>query len=341
MLNFKNLIMKKEMFTLALVLTLQWNIFSQTNEKISFEYQSTELSSVIKDLDTRYDVSFSHSNHPELLAININAKGSELQLEAGLEKIFDNKPIKYRILAGQVVLRYDETDSKLGAVESNENKIFPIEPEVENKIETPEVITSTRTPVEHIDPIQSHRPRLFSIRYNTDVEDNHDDFHVHFDCDNDGPGGFEIYTSDIFRYHLSFKSGNNKFYSLVNLSSDRIWPWNYKKSDPQWAFGIGAGYKANLFRIPFRTELILNHINEDKFISTRLNELIQLRTVLGLPFLGTEITFGPTFNLHVSGVLNEDTNQIGSNLLPGWEEGEINGDKGVYYWIGGTIGILF
>ena len=120
--------MKKEILTFVLLVFLHWNGFSQAEEKISFEYNSLELSNVIEDLDERYDLSFSHANHPELLAVKINAQGEGMFLEDGLEKIFDNRPIQFRILAGQVVLRYDEPNPKLGVIEPIENLETPKEP---------------------------------------------------------------------------------------------------------------------------------------------------------------------------------------------------------------------
>jgi len=332
--------MKKTILLFTLVLCLHWVGQSQS---ISFDYQSESLSTVMNDLDKRYAINFSHGNQTSLLNLTINAKGKQLSLQEGLDEMLRQQPVEYKLIAGQVVMRYKEIKSDVGAIEFteiNEKKEEVItNVELENQAKN---VLPARETLDDLEPISSRRPKLFSLKMISDVDDDHDDFHWHFGCRNDdGPGGFEIYTSDIFRYHFSFKTGRNHFYTLMNFSSDRVLPWRYKLSDPQWAFGIGAGYKAKVFRIPFRTELILNHINEDRFISTRLNELIQLRTTLGIPFLGTEITFGPTFNLHVSGVLNDDTDRIGSNLLPGWEEAEINGDKGIFYWIGGSFGVVF
>jgi len=328
----------KTYFLLLIGMLLQFNFFAQKNIDISFDYKQEALSVVMNDLETRYDLNFSYANEPSLLTTDITAMGESVPLREGLDKIFQDQPIDYRLMSGQVVLRYKEILS-----ENTPPSTGQIAPKIEETpTEIPERITydPPREEVSDVDPLPSRQTGLFSLDLNWDDED-HDHSHRHFwkNCNN--AGGLEFYTSEIFNYHLSFKNGGEHFYSMVNLSSDRIWPWNYKRSDPQWAFGIGVGYRTYLFRIPLRTEIIVNHINEDRFISTRLNELAQARMMIGIPIFGSEITIGPSFNFHISGILNDDTNQIGSNLLPGWEQSETNNDIGYYYWVGATIGFLF
>ena len=328
----------KTNFLIIIITFYCCSLMAQQTSTISFDYENLALTEVMEDLENRYALNFSFSNDPVLLSTDISASGDNIPLENGLDIIFQDQPIAYKLIAGNVVVRYEKVLSDNGSIEQKQ-----FEPEIENvPVSAPERITydPPRKEVSDVDPLPSRKPGLFSVNVDWDDDHDHDWPRWRFNR-HDRAGGLEFYTSEIFNYHFSFKNGGQHFYSMINLSSDRIWPWNYKRSDPQWAFGVGLGYRAYLFRIPLRTELIVNHINEDKFISTRLNELGQLRVLLGVPFLGGEVTIGPSFNFHISGVLDEETDRIGSNLLPGWERSETNDEIGYYYWVGATIGFLF
>lgn len=154
--------------------------------------------------------------------------------------------------------------------------------------------------------------------------------------------GFEIFASDVFKYNFSFKIGGGHLYSLVNISSDRVWPWNYKRSNPNWAFGVGLGLKGRILGLPLRTEVAVNHINEEEFFDYQVNAFGQARFLIDIPLGCGGISIGPTFNLHASEIKNPDTDElVGSAIIPDRADAELSDDLGIYKWVGFTVGYVF
>ncbi|NNE28394.1 MAG: hypothetical protein HKN16_02080 [Saprospiraceae bacterium] len=154
--------------------------------------------------------------------------------------------------------------------------------------------------------------------------------------------GFEFFVSEVFDYNFSFKIGGGSFYSIANISSNRVWPWRYNRSSPQWALGLGVGSKGRLLGIPVRTEVSVNHINEEEFIDLQINAYSQARFMVDIPIGCGGISLGPTYNLHVSEIEDPDTGVLtGSGFLPDWQNSESNDDLGIFHWAGFTIGVVF
>jgi len=154
--------------------------------------------------------------------------------------------------------------------------------------------------------------------------------------------GFEIFTSSSFRYNFSFKIGGGSFYQVVNVASDRVWPWNFKHSNPDWAFGVGIGTKGRFFGIPTRMEVTANHVNETKFLDFRVNAFGQVRLLVDIPIWGAGISIGPSYSVHFSEIKSPDTEEfIGSAFLPEQAKNESTDDIGIFHWLGFSVGFVF
>ncbi|MEL6142050.1 MAG: hypothetical protein AAFU67_10570, partial [Bacteroidota bacterium] len=74
---------------------------------ISFSYRDARVEEIILDLKQRYDLAFSYGRNPDLLNYKITARSGLIKIEDGLRYLFTGTPIEYRIISGQVALRYN------------------------------------------------------------------------------------------------------------------------------------------------------------------------------------------------------------------------------------------
>lgn len=154
--------------------------------------------------------------------------------------------------------------------------------------------------------------------------------------------GFEIFTSSEFRYNFSFKIGGGSLYQVVNIASNRVWPWNYRHSNPNWALGLGIGTKGRFFGIPMRMEVTANHINESRFFDFKINAFGQARLLIDIPIWGGGISVGPSYSVHFSEIKSLDTEEfIGSAMLPSQVVDESTSDVGIFHWMGFSVGFVF
>ena len=154
--------------------------------------------------------------------------------------------------------------------------------------------------------------------------------------------GFEIFTSSEFKYNFSFKIGGGSLYQVINIASNRVWPWNYRHSNPNWAFGLGFGTKGRFFGIPMRMEVTANHINESKFFDFKINAFGQARVLIDIPVWGAGISIGPTYSIHFSEFKSVDTGEfVGSAMLPDRALDESTSDVGIFHWMGFSVGFVF
>ncbi len=81
---------------------------SQTNASyISFSYREASLEAILTDLEQRYDLSFSYQPSQALLAYRVSARSGLVALEVGLQRLLSGSPIEYRLIRGQIALRYN------------------------------------------------------------------------------------------------------------------------------------------------------------------------------------------------------------------------------------------
>jgi len=74
---------------------------------ISFDYNTTDLGTVIEDLSNRYQLRFTYSPTQLPLNFGITAKVENENLEVAIAKLFEQTPIKYAFIAEQIALRAD------------------------------------------------------------------------------------------------------------------------------------------------------------------------------------------------------------------------------------------
>lgn len=74
---------------------------------ITFSYRDASMQEVMTDLENRYAISFSYQPQPDLLAYRLSARSGLVELSAGLKRLLAGSAVEYRIIRGQVALRYN------------------------------------------------------------------------------------------------------------------------------------------------------------------------------------------------------------------------------------------
>ncbi|MDN5202506.1 hypothetical protein QQ008_14055 [Fulvivirgaceae bacterium BMA10] len=147
---------------------------------------------------------------------------------------------------------------------------------------------------------------------------------------------FEIESNETFYANATFKSGVEKFYVIYTVGfktdQDKVF----------WAPGIGFG---GLFRLSqnwdLNTDLISRHVNEDESWTDELNMLNTLRLNFAHNFTDKFALYGgPSFNMIISGIKNEEGMVIGDSFAPSWDFYDKIGRKNrVKMFIGFNAGI--
>ncbi len=150
-------------------------------------------------------------------------------------------------------------------------------------------------------------------------------------------GGFispAIESDDVVPYRVSFRSGLNKFYSVLSVGFQPGDHWTY-----------GAGFGSRWF--PKKNKLFINpeirwfNVAEDKIKENENNYLVRLNLNLGYQiFKHLSVTSGPSLNYYFTNHLDESGNPIidiaGNTILD-------NSTSKFRHqlWIGYTVGIGF
>lgn len=74
---------------------------------VSFSYREVSVREVMADLENRYAISFSYQPNPDLLSYRLSARSGLVELSAGLQRLLAGSAVEYRIIRGQVALRYN------------------------------------------------------------------------------------------------------------------------------------------------------------------------------------------------------------------------------------------
>lgn len=104
------------------------------------------------DLESRYAVAFSYQPNPDLLACRISARSGLVELTVGLQRLLAGTAIEYRLIRGQVALRYNRRlaeelkrqQSEAAEAENATSAVPPLPPEVP----TMEAEAPRRQPIE-------------------------------------------------------------------------------------------------------------------------------------------------------------------------------------------------
>ena len=144
-----------------------------------------------------------------------------------------------------------------------------------------------------------------------------------------------IESDDVIPYRLTFRSGLDRFYSLLTAGMH---------GDDYWSYGAGFGsrvflsHKRALFINP---ELGWHHIHKDRVKPGENSHLVKLNLNIGYAlFKHLYITGGPTLNLYISSRLDETGKPVIDIANdPFWDEKR--GRNRYQMWIGYTVGIGF
>ena len=144
-----------------------------------------------------------------------------------------------------------------------------------------------------------------------------------------------IESDDVIPYRLAFRSGLDKFYSVLTAGV---------RVDEYWSFGAGFGSRLFLWDkrpLFINPELRWHYMSEGGIKSDENNHLIKFNLNVGYQISKhLYLTAGPSVNLYITNQFNESGNpviNIASN--PFWDEKR--GNNRYQMWIGYTIGIGF
>lgn len=121
---------------------------------ITAQYRATPLSEVLRDLERRYDLHFSYSSDFIPLEHPFTASIERKTLHEALGIIFENSPVRYAIIGGQVVLKRNEQYKQMSRLETLPRSVrqsSPVHPPAQNR-KTAEP-APTRQPAVPLSPI--------------------------------------------------------------------------------------------------------------------------------------------------------------------------------------------
>lgn len=150
----------------------------------------------------------------------------------------------------------------------------------------------------------------------------------------------EFFGSEVIHANVAFKMGNRLFHNIFTIGCP-------DPTDPKnrWSYGLGFGSEFNLGKKGLlNLDLVCNQVVENQEIWTEnLNLINQLKAGFGFkPRKRTTLFAGPTLNVSVSRVKNEETAQLGSDFIPDWNfYNQVNGKTRVGIWAGFQAGIRF
>jgi hypothetical protein len=124
----------------------------------------------------------------------------------------------------------------------------------------------------------------------------------------------EIWASDALYANIAYKMGTRGFHTIFALGAQGDLDYF------RYGYGFGIGTEIGLGnRLAINIDALGYHINEDEIWTSKLNELYQVRSTLGVR-LGNHSYFfaGPAINVMVSQFQGNDSANIGSGLAPSW-----------------------
>lgn len=147
----------------------------------------------------------------------------------------------------------------------------------------------------------------------------------------------EIWGGEALFANMGFKLGTRAFYNIFALGAQPA------RDKFRWGFGYGIGTEAKLSSgLVANLDAIAYHISENDIWTNHLNLLNQLKATLGVRlFQKTFLFAGPTFNVHVSQLFDEEGQQYGSALAPWYFYNHTDNGTNVKMWIGFHGGLRF
>jgi len=127
-----------------------------------------------------------------------------------------------------------------------------------------------------------------------------------------GYHAFELEYNETFRANATFKSGVDKLYMIYTLG------FKTDNNKTYWSPGIGLGSNFHLSeKTSLNVDLISRQVNEDEWWTDELNLLNTLRLDVAWN-ISDKVAFygGPTYNVVVSGIRDNEGNVIGDSFSP-------------------------
>jgi hypothetical protein len=149
----------------------------------------------------------------------------------------------------------------------------------------------------------------------------------------------EVFGAEAIQSNIAFRMGSRSFHNLF------LFGINPLEKNPRWSYGYGF---ASEFQTGKKTlvnlDLVCNQIIENEPLKNQnLNLLNQIKLHFGWQ-LGkrTALFAGPSLNVAVSRVKNQETGAIGTDLIPDWAFfDQTEGPTRVAIWAGFNAGVRF
>ncbi len=143
----------------------------------------------------------------------------------------------------------------------------------------------------------------------------------------------ELSGNEIFYTNLKFKSGARHFYTIYSLGM--------RPNDVNfYGFGFGFGSNFDVFKkFSLSIDATSNYVHETENqeevlnLTNRLDISIDYKITKNISF-----NFGPSYNLHISQLKDEETGQFTSDITTSPFYNQASGQNLIQMWIGGSIG---
>jgi hypothetical protein len=149
---------------------------------------------------------------------------------------------------------------------------------------------------------------------------------------------FEIEVNETFYANATFKSGVERLYTIYTMGFKHQNGINY------WAPGIGIGSLTHMSpKLDINLDIIVRQVNEGEWWTNELNLLHTLDLNLAYK-LSEKVTIygGPSFNVVVSEITDDEGNIIGDSFSPSWNFSDVTNDNNrVKMYVGFNAGIRF
>lgn len=117
-------------FLLAIGVPAQGDILSTS---VTFQFDNLRLQEALTDISKRYQVLFSYSSDQINVRQRVTARGNDLPLSKGLDRIFENTPIIYTQVGSHIVLKKDPNKAAGKTGSSRHNRQKEQKPELDNE----------------------------------------------------------------------------------------------------------------------------------------------------------------------------------------------------------------
>lgn len=149
---------------------------------------------------------------------------------------------------------------------------------------------------------------------------------------------FEVESNETFYGNVTFKSGVKNLYMIYTAGFKHENGINY------WAPGIGIGTLSRITnKIDLNTDLIVRQVNEGEWWTEELNMLNTLSLNFGYNISDKFAIYGgPSLNVMVSGIKDNEGNIVGGSFTPDWSFFDDTYDYNrVKMYVGVKAGIRF